>query len=118
MKLVANILWLIFGGLIAAVLFCVAGLVCFVSIVGIPLGVQMFKFAKVAFGPFGKKVRLDYMEHPILNTLWVVLLGWETFLFLALASIVCCITVVGIPVGTQGFKFAKLAFAPFGADVK
>ncbi len=117
MKLVANVIWIIFGGLISALIFGIAGILCCITIVGIPLGVQMFKFAKIAFAPFGKKVRLEYMEHPILNTIWVIFVGWELFLVYLLASILCCITIIGIPAGVQGFKFAKLAFAPFGADI-
>ncbi len=117
MKLIANIIWIIFGGLWTALLLCVAGLICCVTIIGIPLGIQLFKFAKVSLAPFGKKVALNYMEHPIVNTLWLIFLGWETFLVYVLAGALCCITIIGIPVGLQGFKLAKLALAPFGAKV-
>ena len=117
MRTIANILWIIFGGLISAIVWCIAGLVLCITIVGIPLGVQLFKFAKISLAPFGKKVKLKYMKHPIINTVWLVLLGWETFLLYVAASLICCITVVGIPAGVQALKLAKLAFAPFGAKV-
>ncbi len=117
MRIISNIFWLIFGGLISAIVWLVAGILLCITVVGIPLGLQFFKFSKISLAPFGKKVSLNYMEHPIINTLWLVLLGWETFILYLLSSIACCITVVGIPLGIQGFKFAKLAFAPFGAKV-
>ncbi len=117
MRLVANVIWIIFGGLISAIVWLVAGLLFCITIIGIPFGIQLFKFAKISLAPFGKKVKLHYMGHPIVNTLWVVFFGWETFLLYMVAGLLCCVTIVGIPVGLQSFKFAKLAFAPFGAQV-
>ena len=29
----------------------------------------------------------------------------------------CCITIIGIPIGMQCFKFAGLAFFPFGKEI-
>ena len=117
MKLIGNILWIIFGGLISAILWIVFGLLLCISIVGIPFGVQCFKFAKLSFAPFGKKVQLHYFTHPIANTLWILLFGWELFLVQLFGGILCCLTIVGIPVGLQAFKFSALSFAPFGAIV-
>ena len=117
MKLIANIIWIIFGGLISALIWLVAGLLFCITIVGIPFGVQCFKFAKLAFAPFGKKVKVDYMKHPIVNTVWLLFFGWEMLLVQLIAGLLCCITVVGIPVGIQAFKFSKLSFAPFGANI-
>ena len=57
MKVIANIVWFLFGGLASAILWCLGGLVCCITIVGIPLGIQFFKFAKLSLAPFGKKVK-------------------------------------------------------------
>ena len=118
MKLIANIIWILFGGLISALLWLVAGILLFITIIGAPFGVQCFKFAKLSLAPFGKKVKLNYMEHPIINTIWILIFGWEMFLVQLIGGILCCITIVGIPVGLQAFKFSKLSLAPFGAKVK
>lgn len=118
LKLIANIIWIIFGGLVAALLWCIAGLILCITIVGIPLGLQCFKFAKISLAPFGKKVKLNFGKHPIVNLIWLLLFGWEMILLYLFASLLCCITVVGIPLGIQALKFSKLAFAPFGAHVK
>lgn len=117
-SLIANVIWLLFGGLIAALVWCVAGLLLCVTIVGIPFGVQCFKCAKIALAPFGRRIKLNFDKHPIANLLWLVFVGWETALVCIIGGLFCCITVVGIPMGVQAFKFSKLALAPFGAKVK
>ena len=54
----------------------------------------------------------------IVNIIWTVFFGIP----MALANVICgllwCITIVGIPFGLQFFKIAKLALAPFGAEVR
>ncbi len=117
-RIIGNILWWIFGGLITALAWCIGGLVLCITVVGIPFGVQCFKFAKLTFVPFGKKVKLNFSEHPIANIIWLVLLGWETVLVYFVAACLCFITIVGIPKGIQVLKFSKLAIAPFGAKIK
>lgn len=53
---VANILWIIFGGLGLALESLIAGVLLCMTIIGIPFGLQHFKFARLALMPFGKKV--------------------------------------------------------------
>ncbi len=53
----------------------------------------------------------------IANILWIILLGWENAVYCAAMGVVCCCTIIGIPLGLQYFKFAKLAFMPFGSEV-
>ncbi|MEO5890324.1 MAG: YccF domain-containing protein, partial [Ferruginibacter sp.] len=56
MNFLGNILWLIFGGLAAALGYFVGGLVLCITIVGLPWGLQCFKIAGFVLWPFGKKV--------------------------------------------------------------
>ena len=49
----ANLLWLIFGGFVFALLYLLIGIVLCVTIIGIPLGKQSFKLMRYAFVPFG-----------------------------------------------------------------
>ena len=35
----------------------------------------------------------------------------------AIFGIIWCLTIIGIPFGLQFFKIAKLALAPFGAEI-
>ncbi len=118
MKLIGNIIWLIFGGLFAALAWLLAGLLLCITIIGIPFGLQFFKFAKLVLWPFGKNVDTDFNEHPIMNIIWLIIGGWETFLVYIVIGAIFYITIIGIPFGKQWFKLAQLALFPFGAKIK
>ena len=118
MKVLGNIVWLIFGGLIAAFLWFLAGLLFCITIIGIPIGLQLFKFAKLVIWPFGNEVVINFDEHPILNIIWIIFVGWETALGYIVIGGLFCITIIGIPFGLQWFKLSKLALLPFGATIK
>ena len=57
MSLLGNIIWLIFGGLIAGLLYILGGIVLCATIVGIPFGLQAIKIGFATFAPFGREVR-------------------------------------------------------------
>ena len=118
MKLIGNILWLVFTGFWFAVCYFVLGLVLCVTIVGIPLGLQLFKFARLAFWPFGSQVNSHLLKRPILNIIWMIVCGIELCLGFLAMGLLWCVTIVGIPFGLQCFKLAKLALMPFGAEIK
>lgn len=115
----ANIIWIIFGGLITAIAWSIVGLVLCITVVGLPLGIQAFKMAKLTFAPFGKEVVSNGKTGSfILNLIWVILGAWWMSLLYVIFGLINCITVIGIPCGLQSFKMAKLAFAPFGAKIQ
>ena len=117
LRVISNILWVIFGGLILMLLWAFIGVLFCVTIVGIPFGVQCFKAAKLSLVPYGKKVVLNVGEHPVANVLWALIGGWEMALLYFFFGILNCITIIGISKGIQCFKIMKLAFFPFGAEV-
>ena len=117
MKFLANIIWILFGGIWLALLWGICGILFCVTIIGIPFGVQCFKLAKLSFAPYGKKVTLDFGKHPIANTLWAIIGGWGIALEYFIIGVLNCITIIGIPRGVQCFKIMKLAFFPFGAKI-
>ena len=89
-----------------------------ITIVGIPIGIQCFKFAGLAFFPFGKEVRYSGgAASLLLNIVWLLLGGIVLAAEAALIGCLFCITIIGIPFGKQCFKIAKLALMPFGASV-
>ena len=53
MKTIGNILWVIFGGGLTALGWFLYGTLWSITIIGIPLGKQCFKLARVAMAPFG-----------------------------------------------------------------
>lgn len=117
MRTIGNIVWFIFGGFISGICWCLAGLVLCITIIGIPLGVQCFKVARLSFAPFGKKIELHPEKHIISNIIWAIICGWELAVFYLFSGIACCITIIGIPNGIVAFKMMKLAFLPFGAEI-
>ena len=56
MKILGNIIWLIFGGLHTAIEYFIAGLALMITIIGIPWGKMHFRLAKLALSPFGMEV--------------------------------------------------------------
>ena len=50
---IANIIWILFGGLEIAFGFLLAGLLFCITIIGIPFGKQCFKLATLSLIPFG-----------------------------------------------------------------
>ena len=118
MRIIANIIWIIFGGIWLALLWLLLGVLLCITIVGIPFGLQCFKMAWLSLAPYGKKVDLNFTEHPIANTIWAVFGGWAIALVYFMVGLLNCITIIGIPRGIQCFKIMKLAFFPFGAKIK
>lgn len=118
MKTVANVLWIIFFGWWYWIYYVLVGVLCCVSIIFIPVGLQCFKFAKLMFAPFGKTVTLTKSGGKmVINVIWAILFGWENALAILLSGVVCCITIIGIPVGLQLFKAAKFILLPIGATI-
>lgn len=118
MKTIGNIIWFIAGGFVAALLWLLSGVLCYITIIGIPLGKQCFKFARLCAAPFGKEINWGGGAPSLIaNLLWILLLGWENAAYCAAMGVLCCCTIIGIPLGLQYFKLAKLAFMPFGTQV-
>jgi uncharacterized membrane protein YccF (DUF307 family) len=51
----ANFLWVIFSGLWLAIYHALSGIICCLTVIGIPFGLAHFKLAGVCFAPLGKK---------------------------------------------------------------
>lgn len=118
MSCIANLLWFCLGGIFMGLGWFLAGILWCITIVGIPIGVQCFKFAKLSFFPFGKDVRYGGgAGSTILNIIWILVSGVELAAVCAVCGLIYCVTIIGIPFGKQCFKLAKLALMPFGAEV-
>lgn len=118
MSFLANIIWFIFGGWISGLLWLVYGALWCLTIVGMPYGIQCFKFAKLSACPFGKEVEYGTSTGSFLmNVIWILVTGAEMAIAHLMIGLVLCLTIVGIPFGIQNFKMAKLALMPFGTSV-
>lgn len=119
MGCLGNVLWFLCGGVISGVSWILAGCLWCITIVGIPIGTQCFKFAGLSFFPFGKEV--DYGGGAgsfVLNIFWLLVSGLPLAIEHLAMGLLLCVTIVGIPFGLQQFKLAKLALMPFGAQVR
>ena len=118
MKLVGNLIWLIFGGIIVAIEYIIASMILMITIVGIPFGLQAFKLGILALWPFGQTIQyMDYAPgclSTIMNLLWLLIGGIWIALTHFFFGILLSITIIGIPWGKQHFKMASLALTPFG----
>ncbi|HOO80021.1 MAG TPA: YccF domain-containing protein [Lachnospiraceae bacterium] len=53
MRFLGNILWVVLGGLMAALMWLIVGVIWGITGIGIPIGLQCFKFASLSLWPFG-----------------------------------------------------------------
>ena len=116
-----NVVWLIFGGLFAALGYIIGGFALCVTIVGIPWGLQCFKIAGLVLAPFGKTVISDSREMGCLNVfcnlIWILCGGLYTAIVHIVMGFILCLTIIGIPWGRQHFKLIEISLMPFGKRV-
>lgn len=118
MRTIGNIFWAIFGGIEMALVLAFEGILCVITIIGIPFGLHMFRAIPLVVSPFGKDIRYSgSVGSTLANVLWVLIFGWWNAAALFLLGLVLCITIIGIPWGKQWFKIARYVLCPFGAEV-
>lgn len=128
MSVIGNILWIILGGWISALLWLLAGVLACLSIVGLPWGRACFVMAGFVFMPFGyESISRDILygrgdigtgaPGMLGNALWFIFAGlWIALGHVAMA--VCLgLSIVGIPFAWQHLKLAELALFPIGKTV-
>ena len=119
MGCLGNLLWFICGGFLSGLSWLLLGCLWCITIIGIPIGKQCFKFAELSFFPFGKEVSYGGGAGSLLlNIIWLIVTGVPMALESLVLGAVLCVTIVGIPFGIQHFKIAKLALLPFGAEIR
>ncbi|WP_417762806.1 YccF domain-containing protein [Shewanella sp.] len=128
LRLIFNIAWFLLGGLVMGLAWWLVGLLCFISIIGIPFGRACFVIGELAFWPFGQEHvsrnelygREDIGTGPLGfmgNVVWFLLFG----IWLAIGHLVhavgCFVTIIGIPFGIQHIKLALLSLTPIGKTI-
>lgn len=128
MRTIGNFLWFVFGGFLLGLGWWLAGVLAFITIVGIPWGRACFVMGQFAFLPFGKEAisRKELTQKEDVGTSGFGTLGnivWFIFagIWLAIAHVVsavlCFVTIIGIPFGIQHLKLAGIALAPIGKTI-
>lgn len=121
MKIIGNIIWLLFGGIFIAIEYLLSSLFLFFTIIGIPFGLQTLKLSLIALWPFGTKIEDHESAHGCLSTFMNVLWFFVGGIWIALThflfGLFFFITIIGIPFGVQHFKLAAIALTPFGHKI-
>ena len=128
MRLLLNLLWFVLGGLVMGLGWALAGLLCAITVVGLPWARSCFVLARFSLWPFGQEAvsrreltgRADLGTGPlglVGNGLWFLLAGWWLAMGHLGSALACFITIIGIPFGIQHIKLALIALAPFGMTV-
>lgn len=120
-NLLGNIIWVIFGGLFAALGYFVGGFLLCITIIGIPFGLQCFKIGLFVLRPFGlAAVTTDSSAgclSLIFNVLWILWGGLAAAFSHLVFGCILCLTIIGIPFGLQHFKLIEVSLMPFGKSI-
>lgn len=122
MSLLGNIIWLVFGGLIAGLGYILGGLVLCITIIGIPFGLQSIRLGVATLAPFGKEVVSNQAGYGpfkvVFDILWLILFGWGIALAHLIHAGVLAITIIGIPFALQHVKLVPVSLFPFGHELR
>src|SRR5271155_194945 len=120
MRLVLNVIWLLFGGLWLALGYLLAALVCFLLIVTIPFGFAALRIASYALWPFGRTI----VDKPgagtgalIGNIIWLLLCGVWLAIGHLVSAVAMALTIVGIPLALANLKLIPVSLVPLGKEI-
>jgi len=119
-RVILNVIWLVFEGLWMAIAYAVAGLLCFVLIITIPFGIAAFRIAGYVLWPFGRTIErrpTAGVASVVGNVLWVILFGWWLALGHLISGIALALTIIGIPLAVASFKIIPITLLPLGVRI-
>lgn len=121
MKLIGNIIWIVFGGFFTAIEYILAGVALCLTIIGIPFGIQCFKLAFFVLMPFGLKAEKVNdgagCLYTLMNIIWFFVGAIPLFLTHLFLGLLFAITIIGLPFAKQHFKLMSLSLTPFGRKI-
>jgi uncharacterized membrane protein YccF (DUF307 family) len=119
-RLLLNLIWLVFGGLWLALGYAVVALVMFILIITIPFGIASARIALFCLWPFGRTLvkRPDAGAGSLIgNVIWFLLAGWWLAIGHVITGVLMCVTIIGIPLGLANFKLIPVSLTPFGREI-
>jgi uncharacterized membrane protein YccF (DUF307 family) len=125
LRLVLNLLWIVFGGAWMAAAWLVAAIVMAITIIGLPWTRAALNIALYTLLPFGQRAvsraaytgRQDLGTGPLGllgNLLWLVFAGWWLALGHLITAILLAVTIIGLPFAWAHLKLAGIALWPIG----
>ncbi|MFH5209138.1 YccF domain-containing protein [Antrihabitans spumae] len=120
MRMLLNIIWLLFGGLWLAIGYFFFGILCCILIITIPFGLASFRIGVYALWPFGKTI----VERPtsgvaslIGNVIWFIVAGIWLAIGHLVTAFAMAITIIGIPLAIANLKMIPVSLMPLGKDI-
>jgi len=128
MRIIGNLIWFVFGGVIMGLTWWTLGVIMFVTIIGIPWGRSCFVIGKFSFLPFGKEaINRNELNGEndigtsflglVGNIIWFILAGFWLAMGHLFSAVICFVTILGIPFGIQHLKLASIALMPIGKTI-
>ncbi|MDB5362519.1 MAG: hypothetical protein JWO51_3816 [Rhodospirillales bacterium] len=129
MSLILNILWLVLGGgLLGGAAWILVGILCALSIVGLPWARAAINIGFYTLLPFGQTAvardelsgREDLGTGPLGllgNILWFVFVGWWLALGHLMMAAACAVTIIGLPFAWVHLKLIPIALFPIGQTI-
>jgi uncharacterized membrane protein YccF (DUF307 family) len=119
-RVLLNVIWLVFGGLWLALGYAVVGIVMCILIITIPFGIAAFRIGLFCIWPFGRTLirRDDAGPASVIgNVIWFILAGWWLAIGHLVTGVLMCLTIIGIPLGLANFKLIPVSLTPFGREI-
>lgn len=120
MRILLNVIWLVFGGFWLALGYFAAGIICCILIITIPFGIAAFRIGIYALWPFGKTV----VDTPtagvgsmIGNVIWVIIAGIWLAIGHIVTAVAMAITIIGIPLAVANLKMIPISLMPLGKEI-
>jgi uncharacterized membrane protein YccF (DUF307 family) len=120
MRLILNVVWLLFGGLWLALGYLLAALICFLLIITIPFGFAALRIASYALWPFGRTIVDKPGTRPgalIGNIVWVILFGIWLAIGHLVSAVAMALTIIGIPLAIANLKLIPVSLLPLGKEI-
>lgn len=120
MRLLLNVIWLVFGGLWLALGYFAAGIVCCILIVTIPFGIASFRVGIYALWPFGKTVvnkPTAGVGSMVGNVIWFLIAGLWLAIGHVVTAFLMAITIIGLPLAIANLKMIPVSLMPLGKDI-
>ena len=115
-----NILWLICGGLVAALAWVIAAVLMAITIIGLPWSFAALRIALYTLLPFGHEMRSRPNAGALStlgNIVWFVLAGWWLAIGHLLLAMALAITIIGLPFAWAHLKLAGASLFPVGTEI-
>lgn len=129
MSLILNILWLVLGGgLLGGAAWILAGILCALSIVGLPWARAAINIGLYTLFPFGQTAvsrealsgREDLGTGPLGllgNIVWFLVMGWWLALGHLVLAAACAVTIIGLPFAWVHLKLVPISLFPIGQAI-